>query len=158
MADSYQPPKVFVPPVAVVVKAEEPRKPVRKVLERLRYPLRPIRNYWSGCGDWTHMATGEHAGKYPTEWLRQLTWDELQSLHSDDHEKRVRRDRIGFVEVVIQDSPQPFVPPSVTVPRQMPTPPAETVTFPVPLTGASGCPGGNCPASGKPTRRGLFFR
>lgn len=152
MAD-YQPPKVFTPPVALVVKVEEPRRPVRKVLERLRYPIRANRTYWSGCTSWTHMNTGEHAGKYPVEWLKALTWDELQSLHSDDHEGRVKRDRIGFVEVVIQDSPKSFVPPAVTIPKAMA--PAY-VTFPVQQSG--GCPGGNCPTtpSYTPTRRGLF--
>ncbi len=33
-----------------------------------------------------HLSTGEHAGKYDLKWLARLTWDELNSLHSDDHE------------------------------------------------------------------------
>ena len=52
------------------------------------YPIRA--NVWTGCGHWTHMDQGEHRGKFDREWLKGLTWNELQSLHADDHEGRVK--------------------------------------------------------------------
>jgi len=55
---------------------------------KIGYPLRAA--CWSGCGSWQHMTKGEHAGKYSSQWLKSLTWQELQSLHSDDHEGRVK--------------------------------------------------------------------
>lgn len=53
------------------------------------YPLRE--KLWSGLpkdrlGAVVHLSTGEHAGKYDLKWLATLRWDELNSLHSDDHE------------------------------------------------------------------------
>lgn len=33
-----------------------------------------------------HLSTGEHAGKYDLKWLATLKWDELNSLHTDEHE------------------------------------------------------------------------
>jgi len=51
------------------------------------YPLR--RGYWSGCSGWQHLASGQHMGKFNIEWLKTLSYNEIQSLHSDDHEGRV---------------------------------------------------------------------
>lgn len=53
------------------------------------YPVR--RGWWSGCGSWKHLTVGEHRGKYDPAYLQSLSWAELQSLHSDDHEHRVKR-------------------------------------------------------------------
>lgn len=36
-----------------------------------------------------HLQLGEHAGKFDSRWLQTLTMAQLQSLHSDDHERRV---------------------------------------------------------------------
>lgn len=52
------------------------------------YPTR--RSLWSGCGSWKHLTQGEHRGKFDPTWLQGLSWNELQSLHSDDHEGRVK--------------------------------------------------------------------
>lgn len=53
------------------------------------YPLREIK--WSGLpkdvpGAVHHLSTGKHLGKFDLVWLAGLTWDELASLHDDDHE------------------------------------------------------------------------
>lgn len=66
------------------------------------YPTRG--RWWSGCANWQHMTRGEHAGKYDHDWLKSLTWQELQSLHSDDHEGRVKQ------QYVVR--PKPAVPKS----------------------------------------------
>lgn len=71
---------VSVPPTTVA-----PARPAT----RIRYPVRG--GWWSGCPSWQHMLTGPHRGKYDPVWLSQLTNAELQSLHSDDHEGRVRQ-------------------------------------------------------------------
>lgn len=65
---------------------------VEKQNTRVGYPIRG--SYWTGCSSWVHMTTGVHAGKYPISWLKTLTWEELQSLHSDDHENRVQWDYV----------------------------------------------------------------
>lgn len=57
-----------------------------------RYPVRG--SWWSGCRDWEHMTRGEHRGKFDKAWLRSLSWAELQSLHSDDHEGRVKWEHV----------------------------------------------------------------
>lgn len=108
---------------------EPPATPVPA--ERKRYPLR--NSWWSGCGSWRHLASGQHAGKFDPVWLSQLTNAELQSLHSDDHEGRVKW---------------------ASVER------GKSETKQKPKTVASGCPGGNCPVSSRPTqmRGGLFSR
>lgn len=53
------------------------------------YPLR--QKLWSGLPKnkldaVVHLSTGQHAGKYDLKWLASLTWDELNCLHTDDHE------------------------------------------------------------------------
>lgn len=53
------------------------------------YPIRGGR-YWTGCRSWSHLTTGPHRGKFDSAWLRSLSWGELQSLHSDDHQGRVK--------------------------------------------------------------------
>lgn len=55
---------------------------------RVHYPIRG--SWWTGCGSWQHLASGEHSGKFDQNWLRSLSWAEIQSLHSDDHEHRVK--------------------------------------------------------------------
>lgn len=62
------------------------REPVAK--PQARYPLRG--SWWSGCGNWQHMTTGEHRGKFDIEWLKSLSYAELQSLHSDAHDGKVK--------------------------------------------------------------------
>jgi len=52
------------------------------------YPIRG--NWWSGCGSWQHLTQGEHRGKFDPAWLSRLSWAEIQSLHSDDHDHRVK--------------------------------------------------------------------
>lgn len=54
------------------------------------YPVRPSSSWWTGCSSWTHMTTSVHAGKFPSTWLQSLSSAELQSVHSDDHEGKVK--------------------------------------------------------------------
>lgn len=85
-------------PVDLLILIEKTRTPVAPatdqsttpVLSKVRqgYPIRS--GWWTGCGSWRHLTTGEHAGKFDPAWLQSLTWNELQSLHSDDHERRLK--------------------------------------------------------------------
>lgn len=68
------------------------KKKVAEAPIRQGYPIRG--NWWSGCSTWQHLATGEHKGKFDTAWLKTLSNSEVQSLHSDDHEGRVKWDRV----------------------------------------------------------------
>jgi hypothetical protein len=95
-----------------------------------RYPLNNRR--WSGCGSWQHLASGPHAGKFDPQWLAGLSWAELQSLHSDDHEGRTQ-----WVYVVRGNGTA-----------------SRTATPQGSQRAASGCPPGGCPT--QPARRGLF--
>ncbi len=65
-------------------------KVAEKKLARKVYPLRG--SWWTGCDSWQHLAVGEHTGKFDPTWLASLSNEELQSLHSDDHEKKVKWD------------------------------------------------------------------
>lgn len=71
---------LFPKPKQIVPKVEAPK--------RVHYPVRG--NFWTGCPDWTHLTKGVHAGKFDKNWLASLSWEELQSLHSDDHEGNVK--------------------------------------------------------------------
>lgn len=54
------------------------------------YPLRG-RWYSHPSGSLvTHLSSGVHAGKFDVAWLRQLEPEELESLHSDDHQGIVK--------------------------------------------------------------------
>lgn len=86
----FPPPKsvrAFPPPI--VTKSEsfqiQPKVPLAL---RQGYPVRG--SWWTGCSDWTHLTQSVHAGKFPRNWLQTLTNQEVQSLHSDDHEHRVK--------------------------------------------------------------------
>lgn len=61
------------------------------------YPIRG--NYWSVGSNWNPSRSqviyhlqygGQHTGKFTRGYLDQLSLNELQSLHSDDHESRVK--------------------------------------------------------------------
>lgn len=76
------------------IKAAEPTTPppppVKEKVSYRGYPLRPQSTWWSGCGSWVHLTRGEHYGQFNPDWLRTLSWPELQSLHSDAHDHRVK--------------------------------------------------------------------
>jgi len=60
------------------------------------YPVRG--NHWTYPGNSRsaliyHLQTGEHAGKFSRAWLDSLSYQELLSLHDDDHEHRVKSPR-----------------------------------------------------------------
>ena len=113
--------------------------------KEIGYPLRG--NYWSVGSNWSpsrgqviyHLQHGVHAGKFSRSYLGQLDWRELQSLHSDDHESRVKW---ASVEK------------SVTTPRSTRTvEKVYTQNYTAPKNrffyrrsrSRGGCPGGNCP-------------
>ena len=77
--------KVGKPPAAA-----KPIQPSVQLPARVRtgYPVRG--GWWTGCGGWRHLMQGEHAGKFDAAWLQSLSNSEIQSLHSDDHEGRVK--------------------------------------------------------------------
>lgn len=52
------------------------------------YPVRG--SWWTGCRSWRHLTTGPHAGKFDPAYLQSLSWEELQSLHSDHHSGTVK--------------------------------------------------------------------
>jgi hypothetical protein len=89
------------------------REPVSEA--KHNYPLRG--SWWSGCSSWQHLTVGEHRGKFDHEWLKSLSYAELQSLHSDDHD--------GTLKELFVKRPTGF---------QNPAPKA-----------TSNCPGGVCP-------------
>ena len=60
---------------------------------RVGYPVRG--GHWSFPGNGraqliAHLQSGEHAGKFSAAWLNSLSYQELLSLHDDDHEHRVK--------------------------------------------------------------------
>lgn len=61
---------------------------VQRQTQGAYYPTRG--GWWTGCGSWHHLTLGRHRGKFDHQYLRSLSWSELQSLHSDDHEGRVK--------------------------------------------------------------------
>lgn len=101
-------------------------QPAKSTPVRRGYPVRG--SWWTGCPNWTHLTRGEHAGKFDSAWLQTLSNAEIQSLHSDAHEGRVKSAYVvrpaGSVQSVTRSS--------------------------------SGCPGGVCPSPSRGFR--LFRR
>lgn len=98
-----------------------------------KYPLRS--GWWSVDDVWNasrsfvlnHLQrVGIHGGKFDSDWLASLSRAELHSLHSDDHERRVRWE---YVERKAARAP------------------------PVRSCPSGGCPSGQCPLSRSTRRR-----
>lgn len=106
--------------------------------ERVKYPIRG--SWWSGCETWQHMDSGEHRGKFDRSWLASLSWQELQSLHSDDHDGRLKLNHV----VLNRPTASPYA----------------TVSLSHDSCPAGGCPmatsGGHAVQSGIVFRRGAF--
>lgn len=134
------------PPVfAVANKCPAP------VAVRTGYPVRG--SWWSGCPDWTHLTRGEHAGQFPAEWLKTLTYTEVQSVHSDAHEGKVRWEYVPGrttkkleARASIEASPGQFTGNFVVSGAGSSLNPSSTVPFTLPASQSS-CPGGVCPQS-----------
>ena len=80
-------------------KGEQPAQQATSAVEPRRgYPIRSGLSTHSGRGSGHlqsgHLQSGRHANKFPQEWLSSLTHAERESLHSDDHEGRVKWDYI----------------------------------------------------------------
>lgn len=68
-------------------------------VRRLIYPVRPKETWWTNCptdkpGLIEHLTSGAHAGRFDKSWLQTLTIEELQSLHSDNHDFTTRWDAV----------------------------------------------------------------
>lgn len=121
-----------------------PSAPVQTQPQRSGYPVRG--SHWSYPGNSradiiAHLQSGEHRGKFNRAWLESLSYQQLLSLHDDDHEHRVRGAYING------GSLQPG---SVRVQYQVPRRPPGIVRilFQSLLNSprsSGGCPGGNCP-------------
>lgn len=78
------------------------------------YPVRDSRTWWSHPGQRTkenlvaHLMAGEHAGKFNRDMLNQLSLAELESLHSDDHEHRLKP--VAVLPKTSADVPKKMVP------------------------------------------------
>jgi hypothetical protein len=71
------------------------------VLETRRgYPMRAKNTWYTHPGPSTaanmvqHLSTGQHGHKFSPLWLQSLTVAELESLHSDDHDGRLKMDYV----------------------------------------------------------------
>lgn len=69
--------------------ADSPNKVLQSATAyQAKYPIRG--SWWTGCSSYRHLLTGPHAGKFDAKYLQSLNWEELQSLHSDDHSGTVK--------------------------------------------------------------------
>lgn len=129
-ADVAPPPAPSAKPYAPAPQAA-PAAPVAP--QASGYPLRS--RWYTGCSNWKHMTTAEHAGKFDAAWLQSLSWGELQSLHSDHHDELRGFGRVHWDRVVRAVSKAP----AAKAPVQ------------------SNCPDGmSCPTNGsRPVRRGF---
>lgn len=101
---------------------DPPAKVVKAEPKFTGYPVRG--NLWSHPGNiHAHLKTGEHRGKWPSVWIDSLTVAQAESLHSDDHEGRVKWQY---------------------VPKAVVEAPAVRYTLP---SSYSTCPTGNCPTT-----------
>lgn len=117
-------------PAAVLTLRSELR-PAKSTSVRRGYPVRA--GWWTGCPNWTHLTRGEHAGQFDHTWLQSLSHAEIQSLHADDHEGRVK------TAYVVRPSSK-----------------SSAVTYQ--KKSSSGCPGGVCPSSSRSRGFRLFGR
>lgn len=143
--------------------------PVVRQAVRSGYPVRG--SHWTYPGNSRaslihHLQTGEHAGKFSRAWLDSLSYQELLSLHDDDHEHRVK----ARVSVSVSGYRTVAVPLSASTVRAMDRADRKAEKdlgravygtrdgkhpgrvggffrslFGDPRYGAGGCPSGNCP-------------
>lgn len=71
-----------------VADAPAKQSPNKILKPKAAYPIR--NSWWTGCSSWRHLTQGQHAGKFDPNYLQSLNWEELQSLHSDAHEGKVK--------------------------------------------------------------------
>lgn len=91
----------YTAPVRAKVE-EDPPKPAPKIVAkpapRSGYPVRG--SHWTYPGNNRtqlihHLQSGQHAGKFSIVWLNSLSYQELLSLHDDDHEHRVKASSVN---------------------------------------------------------------
>ncbi len=113
------------------------------------YPIRG--NYWSVGSNWSPSKSqviyhllygGQHAGKFSKSYLDQLSWNELQSLHSDDHEANVKWASVQKIGPA-RTTKKTTAPRSQSASYQQYTKPRRA--FKRRSRFRSGCPSGSCP-------------
>lgn len=68
---------------------DSPKKVLQPSTPRTsHYPVRG--SWWTGASSYRHLLTGPHAGRFNENWLKRLSYEEIQSLHSDHHEGKVK--------------------------------------------------------------------
>lgn len=82
-------------PSAPVTQAviEKPKPKATTAPAHAGYPVRGSHWTFPGSGRQqliAHLQSGQHAGKFSSAWLNSLSYQELLSLHDDDHEHRVK--------------------------------------------------------------------
>lgn len=95
-------------PVAAPKVEEEPKvapKPSAPA-PRAGYPVRG--SWWTHPGSGRaglihHLQSGVHTGKFSEAWLNSLSLAELESLHSDDHEHRVKAPSVNRPAAAMQE-------------------------------------------------------
>ena len=111
-----------------------------------QYPARansPSKNYII-----SHLlAGGVHAGKFAADWIKSLSIPELHSLHSDDHEGRIRW---AYVNKYATASPKPREVAAATTPPKPVKLPAQSATW---RSAGTYCPTGRCPYTSQRNRR-----
>lgn len=144
---------------------DEPQTPAVKPSQRaLDYPQR--------SNNWTHPGTDKaglinhlmthpnHGGKFDSTMLLGLDYRELESLHSDDHEGRVKPVQVAAIKS--SSPPAAVTCPNGSCPVRADSPrttantgmkPATATPQPVYYYTGNWCPTGNCPT---PQRTGLF--
>jgi hypothetical protein len=114
-----------------------------------RYPIRPEASWWTGCAGWRHLMQGDHAGLFDPGWLASLSNAEIQSLHSDHHERRVHWDRVvrqASRGAIASGAPAAPAAPDVRLRASSPTLIVEATRRHHRRRGAGGaCPDGLCP-------------
>lgn len=147
MAD-YVPPPIWDRP-AIVAKADPALLAafVPRVVVRTGYPLRS--SWWSHPDEiHAHLKSGEHRGKWPAAWVDSLTAAEAESLHSDDHQMRVKWEYVPKSKTQSDLNPSPIALSNPPLPYQLPAFQAFGPT--------SSCPSGNCGTVQPTQRKGLF--
>lgn len=107
----------------------------------VQYPTRA--NVWTHPGSGReallqHLQSGEHAGKWDARWLATLTTQQLEALHSDDHEHvALKKLTAAIADATVTSAPKP---------ASKPDPPKPVATVQQVATAPrSNCPGGVCP-------------
>lgn len=136
------------PPIVVKAQTSFPQPPAPPALSPVKefkfepkvfsgYPVRHASANWyikdrrgraTIQPDVSHLSGGEHGNKFPLDWLKSLSQQDLLNLHSDDHE--------GVVDWSLVPGRNPTAQPNKV------TRPKSTVTYTPMVISQSYCPPG----------------